>query len=142
MKRFTFVAPWPIIGMVIIFDPFCCNRLGADSPVGLFETHSDVGKPAHAGSVEYNPERKTYLVSGGGKNMWGQEDAFHFVWKRMSGDVALTASIRSPSPGQEPHRKACLLIRQSLDADSAYVDAAVHGDGLTSLQYRPARGER
>src|SRR5262249_50079456 len=85
---------------------------------------------------------KSYLISGGGKNMWGPEDAFHFVCKRMSGDIALTASIHWPSPGKEPHRKAGLLIRQSLDADSAYVDAASHGDGLTSVQYRPARGER
>src|SRR5438034_566144 len=142
MKRFTFIAPWPIIGMAVIFQLFCGNPLCADSPLDLFETHTDIGKPAHAGALEYNAGRKTYLVSGGGKNMWGQEDAFHFVWKRMSGDVALTASIRWPNPGKEPHRKACLLIRQSLDADAAYVDAAFHGDGLTSLQYRPARGER
>src|SRR5690606_41205737 len=27
-----------------------------------------------------------------------------------------------------------------LEAGSAYVDAAVHGDGLASLQYRPADG--
>src|SRR5262249_53102647 len=38
------------------------------------------------------------------------------------------------------HRKACLMIRQGLDADAAYVDVAVHGDGLTSLQFREAKG--
>ena len=32
------------------------------------------------------------------------------------------------------------MIRQSLDADAAYVDVAVHGDGLTSLQFRDAKG--
>ncbi len=32
------------------------------------------------------------------------------------------------------------MIRQSLDADSAYVDVALHGDGLTSLQFREAKG--
>src|SRR5216683_804074 len=159
MKLVAFVTSWPIIGLVVILDLFCAAPWGrtpvwsaagaglksdqtSPLPVGLFENHSDVGNPRHAGAVEYDPERKSYLITGGGKNMWGQEDAFHFVWKRMSGDVALTASIRWPNPGKEPHRKACLLIRQSLDADSAYVDAAVHGDGLTSLQYRPARGER
>jgi Tol biopolymer transport system component/lipoprotein NlpI len=142
MKHVTFVAPWAIIGIVVILELFRSNPLWADSPVGLFETHSDVGKPVHAGAVEYNAERKTYLVTGGGKNMWGTEDAFHFVWKRMSGDVSLTATIRWIGDGKEPHRKACLVIRQSLDADSAYVDAALHGDALTSLQYREAKGER
>ena len=33
------------------------------------------------------------------------------------------------------------MIRQSLDEDSAYVDIAIHGDGLTSLQFRSAKGE-
>ena len=40
--------------------------------------------------------------------------------------------------GAVEHRKAALMIRQSLDPDSAYVDVARHGDGLTSLQYRPS----
>jgi TolB protein len=34
-----------------------------------------------------------------------------------------------------------LMIRQSLDADSAYVDVARHGDGLTSLQFRHEKGQ-
>ena len=36
----------------------------------------------------------------------------------------------------QAHRKACLVIRQDLSPGSAYVDVAVHGDGLTSLQFR------
>ena len=32
------------------------------------------------------------------------------------------------------------MVRQSLDADSAYADLALHGSGLTSLQYRDAKG--
>lgn len=35
-----------------------------------------------------------------------------------------------------------LMIRQSLDAGSAYVDAAAHGNGLTSLQFRGKSGEQ
>jgi WD40 repeat protein len=33
------------------------------------------------------------------------------------------------------------VIRQSLDADSPYIDAARHGDGLTSLQWREVAGD-
>jgi Tol biopolymer transport system component len=33
------------------------------------------------------------------------------------------------------------MIRQSLDADAPYADVAVHGDGLTSLQYRETAGD-
>jgi TolB protein len=40
------------------------------------------------------------------------------------------------------HRKAVLMVRQSLDPGSAYADAVSHGDGLTSLQFRGASGEQ
>jgi hypothetical protein len=86
------------------------------------------------------PRRSTYFVSASGDNMWGAEDDFQFVWKKMSGDVALSADIVFAAKGGNAHRKAVLMIRQSLDGDSAYVDAAVHGDGLTSLQSRDAKG--
>jgi hypothetical protein len=59
----------------------------------------------------------------------------------MSGDVALAAEMRFPMPGHNPHRKAALIFRQSLDADAVYVDAALHGSGLTALQYRPVKGD-
>jgi Tol biopolymer transport system component len=72
--------------------------------------------------------------------MWFTNDAFHFVWRRMSGDFALQAGIQWMESGGNAHRKACLLVRQSLSPDSAYVDVAVHGNGLTSLQYREAHG--
>ena len=82
-----------------------------------------------------------YRVTGGGENMWFGTDAFHFVYKPLAGDFDLSAEISWPEAGGNAHRKACLMIRQSLAPDSPYVDAVVHGDGLTSLQFRDtARG--
>lgn len=110
--------------------------------LGLFEGHGDLGVVKHAGAVEFDATQRTYTVAGGGANMWFTNDAFQFVWKKVSGDVTLAADITFLGEGGDPHRKACLLVRQSLDAESAYADAALHGDGLTSLQYRAAKGER
>jgi len=112
----------------------------ASGAVGIFDGNSDVGGPRRAGSVEFDPTRKSYVVKGGGSNMWFSSDAFHFVWKKVSGDVSLAADISFSGQGGDPHRKACLIIRQSLAQDSAYADAALHGDGLTSLQYREGEG--
>ena len=58
----------------------------------------------------------------------------------MSGDLTLASDIHWIGTGGNPHRKACLIIRQTLDPDSPYADAALHGDGLTSLQYRETPG--
>ena len=112
----------------------------ADPAAAPFAAHTDVGNPARAGSMRVDAARGTYTVTGGGANMWGTNDALHFVWQRVSGDVSLSADIEFPEPGGDPHRKACLLLRQGLEPDAAYADAALHGDGLTSLQYREARG--
>jgi hypothetical protein len=113
---------------------------GGETPLGIFAGHGDVGSVKHPGSIAFDAASRRYTVAGSGENMWFASDAFHFAWKKMAGDVSLTATIAFLGAGKNPHRKACLLIRQSLDADAAYVDVALHGDGLTSLQFREARG--
>ena len=115
------------------------NRVCAQA-VGLFEGHQDVGIVLTPGTAVYDAATKTYTLTGSGENMWAAADAFHFVWKKVTGDVRLSASIASISEGGDAHRKAALMIRQSLDGDSAYADIAVHGDGLTSLQARDQKG--
>ena len=110
------------------------------APVGIFEGHQDVGEVRHAGAVAYDGAAKTYTLSGSGTNMWFTSDAFQFAWKKAAGELALAADVAFLGNGTDPHRKACLMIRQSLDADSAYVDVALHGDGLASLQFREAKG--
>ncbi|MGA9446023.1 MAG: hypothetical protein WBV26_06240 [Candidatus Sulfotelmatobacter sp.] len=108
--------------------------------LGLFQDHSDVGTTLHVGSAQYDSAQHAYTLTGSGENMWFTSDAFQFAWKQVSGDIALTAELAFPEKGGNAHRKAVLMIRQSLDADSAYADVALHGDGLTSLQYRDAEG--
>src|SRR5712664_3355850 len=112
----------------------------ADTPGGLFEGHGDIGAVRHAGSVEYDAAERSYTIAGSGENMWYATDGFQFVWKKVSGDVTLTADISFIGKGVNEHRKAVLMVRQSLDADSAYADVALHGSGLTSLQYREEKG--
>jgi WD40 repeat protein len=111
-----------------------------ESVLGLFEEHGDVGHVLHAGSVKYNSLQKSYLIAGSGHNIWAEKDAFQFVWKKVSGDASITADIEWIGKGGDPHRKACLIIRQTLDAGSSYADAAFHGSGLTALQCRDVKG--
>lgn len=113
-----------------------------DSPqLGTFEGQSDVGTVLHAGTGEFDSASKTYTVTGSGANIWSNSDDFHFVWKKISAqDLTLTADIALLGDDGDPHRKAVLMVRQSLDSDSAYADAAIHGDGLASMQFRIAKG--
>ena len=103
---------------------------------GAFENHADIGTVNIAGNIEFNPDSQSYIISGSGQNMWFKNDDFHFAWKEMSGDFILTAHFEFIGKGVDPHRKVGWMVRQTLETDSPYADAVVHGDGLTSLQFR------
>lgn len=109
-------------------------------PVGEFDGAADVGGPKLAGAARYDESTGAYHVAGAGANMWSDRDEFHVVWKEMKGDFLLQARAGFLGEGTNPHRKLGWIVRAGLDADAAYVDAAVHGDGLTSLQFRRAKG--
>lgn len=119
----------------------CCTAASQSAaPVGRFDDNCDVGSVHARGSVSLDSKTGDYRVTGGGENIWGTKDAFHFVWKKVEGDSSLTADVRFEGEGKNAHRKACLMTRQSLDADASYVDVAIHGDGLISLQFRKEKG--
>ena len=111
-------------------------------PLGVFEGRTDVGAVVPPGVAKFDAGNGVYTVTAAGANLWGTLDAFHFVWKKVSGDVSLTAEMTFPSTtgAHDPHRKALLMFRQTLDADGVYVDASQHGSGMTALQYRRERG--
>ena len=73
---------------------------GASTPsaqrtLGIFTDGVDIGAPSTigAGSAVYDADKKTYALAGGGENMWAAADHFHYVWKKVSGDVSLDATI-------------------------------------------------
>jgi hypothetical protein len=128
------------IAALFVLAPAVVFAQSQPLPHGIFTDHQDVGTVLHPGSAMYDIAEHTYTLSGSGENMWFGADDFHFAWKKVSGDVALTADIAFVGTGGNPHRKAVLMIRQSLDGNSAAVDVAVHGVGLTSMQFRDSPG--
>ena len=116
--------------------------LAQTNDLGIFTNEGSVGQTPPGCKAHYDPVKSEYRITGGGANMWNAADAFYFVWKRATGDMTLTADVQWVGTSNVGHRKAVLMIRQSLDPGSAYVDAVSHGDGLTSLQFRGAANEQ
>lgn len=112
---------------------------GTAQELGPFEGQLDIGG-AQPGSTTYDPEDQSFTIVGSGTNMWADRDEFRFVWKRMSGDFILRTRARLLGEGVDPHRKIGWTIRPTLDPASPHVTAAIHGDGLTSLQFRRTAG--
>ena len=109
-------------------------------PTGIFDAQSEVGNVAKKGSCMYNMQTQEYTIAGSGTNIWANHDEFHFVYKKMNGDFIVRTNAAFIGKGVEAHRKWGWMIRQSLDSSSPHVNAVVHGDGLTSLQFRKTTG--
>lgn len=107
----------------------------------IFAGSDDIGPVKIAGSSIYHPEAQSYTLSGSGTNMWFEKDEFFMTWRKISGDFTIRADASFRSKGVDPHRKYGLIVRSGLANDDAYADVAVHGDGLTSLQYRRSKGD-
>jgi TolB protein len=110
---------------------------GQNRPLGEFDGHSDVGG-ARPGRATFDARAGEYRITGSGANMWEGRDEFHVVWKRMRGDFILTARARFEGTSKQPHRKMGWIVRRSLEPGAEHAAAVVHGDGLTSLQFRRA----
>jgi hypothetical protein len=115
--------------------------LAQTANLGIFTDEGSVGQTPPGCKAHYDTATGEYRITGGGANIWNTADAFYFVWKKVSGDITLTADVQFVGASAAQHRKAVLMIRQSLDPGSAYADAVSHGNGLTSLQFRGAPGE-
>lgn len=103
---------------------------------GPLQSGCDVGICKISGKTLFDAETQSYTIGGSGQNMWFKHDDFHFVWKKTGGDFILTARFAFIGAGVNAHRKVGWMVRKTLDANSPYADAVVHGDGLTSLQFR------
>ncbi|MBK5278511.1 MAG: TolB family protein, partial [Bacteroidia bacterium] len=119
----------------------CCAFLSyAQTPVGIFDDHVDVGNPKQAGSASYDASNQVYNLKGAGYNIWFGRDEFQYAFKKVKGDFVLTANFEFVGKGLDPHRKIGWMVRNTTDDNSAHITATVHGDGLTVLQWRLLRG--
>ena len=125
---------------VLFFLLIIMNFTSAQNKLGIFDNHSDIGACKHQGFASFNSADQTYTIGGSGFNMWFGDDQFHYLWTTLQGDFILRAEVKLLGDGVDPHRKVGWMVRNNLDSNSPHANATVHGDGLTSLQYRKTTG--
>jgi len=62
--------------------------------LGIFENQSDVGSVTPPGTATFDAATGVYTIRSSGEDLWANVDEFHFVWKKVSGDVSLTADVK------------------------------------------------
>lgn len=88
----------------------------------------DIGRPGTAGSASYANE--VYTVNGAGPDIWGNMDAFQFVYQPLNGDGSIIARVNNVQ-NTDPWAKAGVMIRDGLQpyARNAFVGLTA-GNGL------------
>ncbi len=116
------------------------SALAQTGTFGAFTNSGDIGAPPLRGTAEFDAAAGQYKVTGSGTDIWGRADQFHFVWREMSGNFAITTKVRFLTEGIG-HRKAVIMLRKSTDADAPFVHLAVHGDGTPAVQFRSSKAD-
>lgn len=104
----------------------------------------DIGGPGLAGSSSYSGG--TYTISGGGTDIYGTADKFHFLGQAWTGDVRfMTRVVSQTSPQTNNWAKAGLMLRDDNATGSRHVlldtsPAADLGGSIQMLSRSTANG--
>jgi regulation of enolase protein 1 (concanavalin A-like superfamily) len=97
----------------------------------------DVGEVGVGGAA--SAAGTTFTISGGGADIWGRADAFHFAHRTLRGDGELIAHVASVG---DTHRwaKAGVMIRHGTSASAPFAMMVMSAASGTAFQYRSASG--
>ena len=88
------------------------------------------GYPEYVGGFVEDPAG-TYTISASGADIWDQSDQFHFTYKQIAGAATIQAQVHSVSH-TDGWAKAGIMIRDSLDPNSAHAIVAITPEELAS----------
>jgi len=97
----------------------------------------DVGTVTVPGTA--TADEGTVTASGGGADIWGTDDAFHYVYRPASTEAEIVARVTSLQ-NTSPFAKAGVMFRTSLASDSPHVLLDVKPDGGIELMTRTSGG--
>lgn len=93
----------------------------------------DIGSPSLSGSTTHSSG--VFTMQGAGTDIWNSSDQFHFLYQRVTGDVEVVARVDGLT-GQHVWSKAGVMIRASLDGNSAHGTAVVSASRGVHFQRR------
>ncbi len=100
---------------------------------------ADIGGPGMVGSETFNQTTNTWTINGGGSDIWGNADQFHYDWQTVSADGSASAQVTAQT-NTSGYAKAGIMFRQSNAANAPFYDAMISPGYGVMIQYRTAAG--
>jgi len=130
----------PDVRKLLLACLLAASAFAQNENLGSFTNSNDIGAPPLKGAAAFDPATGRYEITGTGADIWGKADQFHYVWREMSGNFTISATAKFVTEGIG-HRKAVIMLRKTLDTDSPFVQLAIHGDGMPSVQFRTLKAD-
>ncbi len=100
---------------------------------------ADVGAVGLAGSATHSAG--TFTVDAGGTDLWDTADAFHYLYRSMSGDGEIVANVEDlVLPAGATFTLAAVMVREKLTAGSIHASMMITTDGKAKFRRRTAEG--
>ncbi len=99
---------------------------------------TDIGEALPSGQKVESPD--SIIIYGGGSDIWNEADQFRFVWREVTGDFTIQATLHKLGD-THLYAKAGLMARVSTDPSSAHVLVHPFPSGKVALGWRSATGQ-
>ncbi len=115
------------------------NGTTSQTPTGLPLPwqNKDIGTVTAAGSATFS--NNVFTLKASGADIYSTADQFQYVYQPITGDVTIIARVDSLT-NTNASAKACVMVRESLDANAKEVNTLVKAGGGTALSYRSSTG--
>jgi N-acetylneuraminic acid mutarotase len=134
----TYVYRVRAVGAPGTSDPSLTATVMTPQPLPAPWVDSDIGAVGKIGGVTAS-STTSFTVTGGGADVWGTADAFHFVYETLVGDGSIVARVVSQQ-NTNGWAKSGVMIRESLSLSSRFAIAAITPSNGAAFQRRVATG--
>jgi Bacterial Ig domain/PASTA domain len=101
--------------------------------------HADVGAVGTPGNVSF--ANATYTINGAGTDLWSTADAFHFVYRSLSGNGTVVARLGSVTkPANAAWAMGAIMMRDGTAANARHVALMVTTDAKAKFRRRTTIG--
>jgi hypothetical protein len=109
----------------------------ARGPIPSPWTQADIGDVAFSGGAAY--ANGSFTIQGSGADIWGSNDAFHFVYQTVTGDRTISARVVSVQ-NLNAWVKTGVMLRGAINSASGYVAVYVTPGKGIAMQWRSPAG--
>jgi hypothetical protein len=114
---------------------FCFTHLVFSQPLGIFTDQGSVGDDSGSGQASF--ANGTYEILASGSDIWGSADGFYWIYRQVTGDFTVTATVEWGNPEGDFWKKAGIMARGAVadptDPGAVHVTAALIRDLFNNL---------